>query len=127
MRCSVLEELQVTHPHFEVEAIRLCHVARHQIQLGILAIHQPGIPAFLFPLSLLLNVLLFYHLPLTILIYSFPFHHALYSLDVVLKPLPFWSILVVHVEVEPSTLSTLTFYFEGPRAESLFFYHPRLE
>ena len=127
MRCSMLEELQVLHPQFQLEAIRLGHVARHQSQLGIFLVHQPGIPEFLFLLSLLLNVLLLYNLPLTILIYGFPFHHALYSLDVVLEELMIWSIQVVHVEVVPSTHSTLTLYLGGPRAESLFFYHPRLE
>ena len=107
----MLEELfpdafQVLHPESELVAIRLGLIARHQTQLGILGVHQPGIPEYLFPLSLLFPLL--YHLPLGIFIYGFPFHHALHSLDVVLEPLMFWYILVVHVYVVPSTLYTLT-------------------
>ena len=72
--------------HLELELVAIPpagYVAGHQHLEGIFGVHAPGIPEYLFLLTLLLNVLLLYHLPLSIFIYGFPFLHALSCLDII--------------------------------------------
>ena len=76
---------QVFHLEFEPVAIRPGgHVVRHQQVQGIPGVLAPGIPEYLLSLSLL-NIRLLYHLHLSILVYAFPFHHALSRPDVVIQ------------------------------------------
>ena len=97
MRNSTLEELpplfsQVFHLEFELVAISPAgYVAGHQQLEGIFGVSAPGIPEYLFLLTILL-----YHLPLSIFIYGFPFLHALSCIDVIVQT---QEILVLVLEV----------------------------
>ena len=98
--------------HLELELVAIPpagYVAGHQHLEGIFGVHAPGIPEYLFLITLLLNVLLLYHLPLSIFIYGFPFLHTLSCLYVILQTDEIHVLLLeVHVLVERCTQITHT-------------------